>query len=273
MISSVQNSKIKNIVSYVKKSSNRKKDKVFIVEGMKMIKEIPQEYILEVYASKNYMSGISDDEKSILENIRCGYEEVTDEVFDKMSDTKTPQGLLALVRQKEYEIEDLFKPPILKGKKTNFKPLILILEDVQDPGNIGTIVRMAEGAGVSGIIMTRGCADIYSPKVVRSTMGAIFREPFIYTDDIIQTISFLKEKKIKIYAAHLKGKKSYEEIDMTFGLAFMIGNEGKGLKDETSNMADEYMIIPMFGKVESLNAAISASILSFEASRQRRIKA
>ena len=149
-------------------------------------------------------------------------------------------------------------------------PLIMILENLQDPGNLGTIIRTAEGAGVDGIIMTSGTVDIYNPKVIRSTMGAMYRMKFAYTDDLAGTVKLLKSKGIITYAAHLKGAVDYVKCDYTKGTAFFIGNEGNGLTDEATDLADRKIIIPMKGKLESLNAAVSGALLMYEAARQRR---
>ena len=146
----------------------------------------------------------------------------------------------------------------------------MILETLQDPGNLGTIIRASEGAGITGIVMNRETADIYNPKVIRSTMGSVFRVPFFYTDDLEQTVLDLKARGIRVFAAHLAGKNNYEQEDYTGNTAFLIGNEGNGLTEKLSNMADTWVKIPMAGKVESLNAAIAASILMFETARQRR---
>jgi TrmH family RNA methyltransferase len=146
----------------------------------------------------------------------------------------------------------------------------MILEDLQDPGNLGTIMRAGEGAGISGIILSHNCVDIYNPKTIRSTMGSIYRVPFIYVEDLKEAVTLLKDNKISIYAAHLKQSQDYEKLNFKESTAFMIGNEGNGLSDQLSNMADAYLKIPMLGKVESLNAAIAASVLMYEVARQRR---
>ena len=150
------------------------------------------------------------------------------------------------------------------------KPLLLILENIQDPGNLGTMLRSSEGAGVTGVILSKGSADVYNPKVIRSTMGSIFRMPFMYVDNLPAFVEKLSERGIKTYAAHLKGKRNYDKFDYTKPTAFLIGNEGNGLSKETADAASEYVLIPMKGQVESMNAATSAAILTFEASRQRR---
>ena len=189
------------------------------------------------------------------------HEVITEEQMKKLTDTVTPQGILCVVRQPSYTMEDIINHP---GHR-----LLMILEDIQDPGNLGTIFRTAEGAGASGIIMTKGCADLFNPKVVRSTMGSIYRVPFFVTDDIEQTISLVKNAQIEVFAAHLKGEHFYDEIEYK-DAAFLIGNEGRGLKDSTASLADTYIKIPMSGELESLNASMAAGILMYEHNRQIR---
>jgi TrmH family RNA methyltransferase len=151
------------------------------------------------------------------------------------------------------------------------KPSALIfLEDIQDPGNLGTILRTAEGADISGVIMSKNTVDLFSPKAVRSTMGSIFRVPTYVSDDLHETIRFVQSEGVKVYAAYLGGKKTYDEIDYTNDVAYMIGNEGNGLKKETAELADELVLIPMGGSLESLNAAMASGILAYEINRQRR---
>ena len=145
----------------------------------------------------------------------------------------------------------------------------VVLEDLQDPGNVGTIIRTAEGAGVTGIIMSRGTADIFNPKTIRSTMGSIYRMPFLIVDDAVGFVKGLKARKICTYAAHLHGVHSYREEDYTKGTAFLIGNEGNGLTDAMAEAAECLIRIPMEGKVESLNAAIASAVLMYEAHGQR----
>ena len=256
MITSASNQKIKNLINIIQKSKARREQDVFITEGVKMFQEAPMDKIVEVYVAESFYETGTAREKIQ----QCGYEILSDELFKKVSDTQTPQGILCVMKQYHYELEDLFQ-------KEN--PLFLILEDIQDPGNLGTMVRTAEGAGVDGIIMTKGTVDIYNPKTIRSTMGSVYRMPFIYTDDLLGVMKQLQEKEVKLYAAHLKGNQFYHQLDYKGATAFLIGNEGNGLKDETADAADVYMKIPMEGKVESLNAAVASVILMYEAARQR----
>ena len=147
---------------------------------------------------------------------------------------------------------------------------MLILESIQDPGNLWTMLQTGEGAGISGILMNRTTVDLFNPKTIRSTMGSIYRVPFLVVDDLEETIRKLQADGVCVFAAHLKGKKSYDAMDYRDATAFMIGNEGNGLSDEIANLADSYIRIPMEGQVESLNAAISATLLMYECNRQRR---
>lgn len=260
MISSTSNSQIKNIIQLQNKSKYRNKQGCFVVEGIRIFSEIPVEEIVKIYVSESYYNKAKDD---ILKKITSSeYEVVDNEVFKKISDTITPQGILAVVKQKKKSIEELIE-------YCDEKSLYLILEDVQDPGNLGTIVRTAEAAGVTGIIMSNSTVDIYNSKVVRSTMGSIFRVPFVYVENLENVIDELKKKNVTVYAAHLKGNSGYYTKDYKKSSAFLLGNEGNGLSDKIADKADEYIKIPMFGKIESLNVASAATILMYEALRQK----
>ena len=265
MIKSLSNERVRKVVSYIQKSKARKESNVFVIEGMKMLREAPVLQVREAYVTEKFLDGASEEDKEIL--WRYGAETVTDEVMKKMADTRTPQGVLAVVSMYQYSEEE-----VLDGYKEMGieKPLLLILENIQDPGNLGTMLRSSEGAGVTGVILSKGSADVYNPKVIRSTMGSIFRMPFMYVDNLPVFVEKLSERGIKTYAAHLKGKRNYDKFDYTKPTAFLIGNEGNGLSKETADAASEYVLIPMKGQVESMNAATSAAILTFEASRQRR---
>lgn len=261
MISSTSNSRIKQLAQWQSKARERKKSGIFIAEGLKMYEEAPENWVLETYVSEKCLEQLKAG--ALWEKLqRLGYEEVTEEVFAKISDTCTPQGILCVLKRPEYTLEQMLD-------KT--APLLMVLEDLQDPGNLGTIVRTGEGAGVNGIIMTGDTADIYNPKTIRATMGSVYRVPHIYIEDTAQTIDKLHAAGIHTYAAHLAGKVYYDSFDFRTGTAFLIGNEGNGLKKETADRADNYLKIPMEGRVESLNAAIAASLLMYEARRQRNV--
>lgn len=222
-----------------------------------MFGEAPREWVSKVYVSET----LTGDTGLMAQVEKLPYEIVADSVFRQMSDTQTPQGILTVLKKPSYTIED-----ILGGEN----PLVMILEDLQDPGNAGTIFRTAEGAGVDGIFLTKTCVDITNPKVIRATMGSVYRMPFVYVEDVVSLKEMLRDRKIRFFAAHLQGKNAYHEEDYTGGTAFLIGNEGKGLTEEAAEAADCLIRIPMCGQVESLNAAMAAGILMYEAARQRR---
>lgn len=215
-----------------------------------MVSETPTEFLHTIYLSE---TGAKSFDYS-------GAEIISDKVFKNLSDTVNPQGVLAIVRQPRYELEDMLK-------KSN--GLLIFLENLQDPGNLGTILRTAEAAGCTGIIADKNTVDLFNPKVVRSTMGAAFRMPFISVDSLEDTVSMAKNAGFTFYAAHLGGEKSCYEFDYTEPTAFLIGNEGNGLTDEAAELADEKILIPMDGQAESLNAAMATGILIYEAKRQR----
>ena len=259
MITSTSNARVKELVQLQKKSKVRNEQGVFLVEGVKMYQEIPQEQLVKIYVSETFADKQKEEINRLKDRRKLEY--LSDHVFQYVSDTKTPQGILCVVRQSTYCLED-----ILEAEDAH----LLVLDNLQDPGNLGTILRTAEGAGVTGIIISKESVDIYNPKTIRSTMGALYRMPFVYVEDLRETIHTLKEKNIKSYAAHLDGKNTYDKEDYRQGTAFLIGNEGNGLREEIAQCADTWIRIPMCGQVESLNAAVAATVLMFEVSRQRR---
>ncbi len=263
MISSTTNKQVKYVNALIKKAKTRREEDLFVAEGLRMCQEIPKERIHTLYISESFSK--TGECKALLAGVKH-VELVTDEVFKSLSDTQSPQGILALVKQYHYTLDEVLDA----GRKAGRPALLMVLETIQDPGNLGTILRAGEGAGVTGVIMDASTADICNPKVIRSTMGSVLRMPFAYVEDLHGTLDALKQNGIRLFAAHLKGKLAYDLEDYTTDTAFLIGNEANGLTDETAAMADIYIRIPMEGKVESLNAAIAASVLMFEAARQRR---
>ena len=260
MITSSVNPKVKQVVQWQTKGRARRSDGIFLAEGMKMYQEAPEDRIQEVYVSEEALEKIGEYPKVEAKLERTGYEAVSGEVFRKMSDTQTPQGILCVVKRPEYRLEQLLAVP---------SPLFLVLEGLQDPGNLGTIVRTGEAAGVTGILMSTGTVDIYHPKTIRATMGSVYRVPFVCVEHMGEMMDMLWERNIHTYAAHLEGKQYYDSFSYREGTAFLIGNEGAGLGKELAEKADDYLKIPMEGQVDSLNAAVAASLLMYEAHRQR----
>lgn len=260
MITSSSNKKVKQIIQWQSKAKERRSADIFLAEGFKMFEEAPEPWIREVYISDGIRDRISAIPGMGEKLVRTGCETVSPEVFRKMSDTQSPQGILCVLKRPRYSLEELLSVPA---------PLFLVLENLQDPGNLGTIVRTGEGAGVTGIIMGAGTADIYNPKTIRATMGSVFRVPFVYMENLSQAVGQLRENGVRVYAAHLEGERYYDSFSFREGTAFLIGNEGAGLSSELASQADSYLKIPMEGSVESLNAAITAAILMYETHRQR----
>lgn len=254
MITTVQNKQIRQVIKLKKSSRERKKTGLFVAEGLRMFREIPKQQREKVFASSEFLEVHGEE----LEGIP--FEEVSAQVFREISDTETPQGILSLVKITHTSLAEIL------GRSGNS---ILLLENLQDPGNLGTLIRTGEGAGVSGVIMSKDTVDIYNPKVIRSTMGSIFRVPFTYVEDLAEAVQLLRQQSVHVYAAHLDGTEytdeSYEKIS-----AFLIGNEGNGLTDRIAALADKRIKIPMEGQVESLNAAMAGGLLMYEARRQRK---
>lgn len=255
MITSATNPRVKQVVQLNTKAKVRREKGLFAAEGLKLFREVPKEWIDSVYATEAF----TKEHEELLKDTEV--ELVDEKVFGKMCDTMTPQGILTIIRIPSYKREDLLG----KGQK----PFIMVLEDLQDPGNVGTILRTAEGAGVTGVILSKRTVDLFAPKTIRSTMGSIFRMPFVYEEDLGDTLDWLKAQNVQTYAAHLRGEHSYAEENYREGCAFLIGNEGNGLTDALSDRADHLIRIPMEGKVESLNASIAAAVLMYTAHAQR----
>ena len=255
-ITSATNVRVKRLAALCKKARLRREEQVFLLEGERLYADTPPAFLKEVFMTEEFLKdklgGKAPENCTIL----------TQEIMRKVSDTETPQGVLCVAKMPQYRMKDL-----LGGN-----PLLLILENIQDPGNLGTMMRTAEAAGATGVLMSRDTVDLFNPKTVRATMSAIFRVPFLYTSDLIGAMRVLKEiNGVKIFAAHLKASSPYDEINYTGPCAFLIGNEGNGLTDAAADAADARIHIPMKGQIESLNAAMAAGILMFEASRQRRV--
>ena len=244
------------IAKYVRSLGTKKaRDEAgtFVVEGEKFVAEIANPWEIELLVASESFVRANDLAKYRSAQLHVA----SDRVFASMSDVKHPQGLLAVARRRKYDMQDILKPK---------NPLMLLLEDMQDPGNLGTILRIAHGLGVCGVILSPSCADVYSPKVVRSSAGSIFHVPFV-TAHIREAITTLKAEGIRIFAAKAEAKHSLHQLDFCVPTAFIIGNEAKGISYEIAALADEAVSIP--AKSESLNASVACGILVYEAVRQR----
>lgn len=262
MISNAGNIQIKNIIKLQKNARTRREQDAFVIEGKKLFEEAKlYGKVKRVYVTPEYIEELTVLKEEYFSGIE--YELVEEKVLKEAADTKTPQGILAIVEKPHHTLDS-----ILSGESVH----LLVLEDLRDPGNLGTVMRTAEGAGIDGIIMSKETVDLFNPKVVRSTMGSIFRMPFLYVEDIIETLTILKDKGVIIVATDLMGTNSYEEEVYPTKTAIVIGNEAKGITDAMRNKADILVRIPMCGKLESLNASVAAGIMMYELFRQRRGK-
>lgn len=257
MITSSNNIQIKNLIKLQKSSKERKKQKKFVVEGKKMCEEASSlELVEKLYISETIWN---ETKNGTFQDIP--YEVVSDPILKEVSDTMTPQGSMAIVHMPMHQ-----KKAIFSVEKGSF----LFLENVRDPGNLGTMIRTAEGAGITGVIISKESVDIYNPKVIRSTMGSIYRVPFVYVEDFEAILKEAKENGITLYATDLQGKKDYDQENYRTKCGIIIGNEANGITQETREITDFLIKIPMCGSVESLNAGVAAAIMMYEIYRQKR---
>jgi len=260
-ITSSKNPLIKEVKSLYRKKG-RMKNKAFIIEGIKIINEaIENNYPIEniLYTDQLLKNNEGVDFLNRLKDIYSPIY-VSNNIFKEISDTENPQGVLAVAQLQYRAIEEI---------KLNTKPFLLYLDEVQDPGNMGTIIRTADAFDIDGIIISEGCVDPYNPKVVRATMGSIFRTPLYYTANGLDELKALKDSGMKIYSTSLEGSIPIYEADYKGGIILVIGNESKGVKEDIQKMSDILIKIPMPGKAESLNAGVAASIIMYEVMKQR----
>ena len=250
IIESNQNKIIKEVNS-LKAKKERDKTGLFILEGKRLVDEIPNSWEIKyLLKAESYSEDIN------FENVYT----VKDSLFEKISETVNPQGILAVCHIKEFDVTNV---------DYSNSPFFVVLENVTDPGNMGTLIRTADAAGADGIFLSKGCVDIYNPKVIRATMGSIFHLPIYRNLNLIDLMEDFKNNNVKTLAAHLKGTSTPYKVDMTTACAVIIGNEANGLSDEISEIASDLVKIPMPGKAESMNAGIAGGILIYEAVRQR----
>lgn len=248
IITSKDNEIIKNI-----KKLKEKKYRLdsYIVEGIKMVKEAINEN------QKIALIAIREDFKIDFDTKNTKIVTISNKIFNDISDVKTPQGILAVIKKNQNnQIE------------TN-QEYILALDSLQDPGNMGTIIRTADSANINQIIINKTTVDPYSPKVIRSTMGAIYRTNIIEVEDLKTTLKEMKSKGFQIITTDLKATQSIYDINYNNKTVVVIGNEANGVSQEILQIADKKVIIPMLGNTESLNASIAASIMIYEYVRQK----
>ena len=255
-------SKDNDIVKHIRKLKEKKyreESGEFIIEGIKLIEEAINEKAnidkIIICDDCNLEGAIYNELKYEIAKLDCIY--VSEKIFNLISDVKTPQGIMAIVKKDNKKQEIRFD-----------ENLTLILDNIQDPGNMGTILRTADSLNLKQVIISKGSSDIYSPKVVRSTMGAIFRINIIESDDLLKTIKELKKHKINIVVTSLDTNDSIYDINYNKS-AIVIGNEANGVSKEIQEIADKKVKIPMLGKTESLNASVATAVILYEAMRNK----
>jgi len=245
--------KIRLIQNLLEKRKARRKEEKFVVEGPHLVEEAAEFIDFVVYAERLPIL-------PKLEDLDIDCYKVSKKEFAEISEVETPQWILAVVKQQKFELRDILKVA---------NPLIVCCVEVQDPGNLGTIIRTADAVGASGVILSRGTVDLYNSKTVRSTMGSLFHLPIVQADDIVDTLETLKKKNVKLVAADLKGKNDYFLTDYRNSTAILVGNEGAGMPAGIVDLCDEIVKIPMPGQAESLNVGVSTAVVLYEALRQR----
>ena len=254
-------SKDNSLVKYIKSLSQKKYrdiNKEYIIEGYKILQEAieNEENIFKIILCEELISKKDVERIEWTEDLKKKTEYVSETIFKTLSDTMSPQGILAVVKQKE----------VTNPKYDN---VIFALDDLQDPGNLGTIIRTLDAAGYRDLILSQGTTEAYNPKVVRSTMGAIFRLKIHSNCNLKEKLQELKNQGYKIVTTSLETDKYYYDLDFNDKLVIIIGNEAKGVSKEIQEMSDKKIKIPMLGKTESLNAAVATSILAYEGVRQK----
>ena len=257
IITSKDNENIKSIKK-LKERKYRDLNNEYIIEGIKILKEAIQEkaVIKKIVICEECLANNIIDEKLLYEIAKYDCLYVSKKIFEGLTDVSKPQGILAVVEKNNK-------------KDINYnEDIIVALDGLQDPGNLGTILRTLDSANLSQVVVSKDTVDAYNPKVVRSTMGAIFRVNIVETENLKETLKEMKRHKYKVMCTDLTASKNIYEVDYTKKI-LVIGNESNGISKELLDMADEKIIIPMLGKTESLNASVATSIIVYEYVRRK----
>jgi TrmH family RNA methyltransferase len=250
--------------NHLKQKKGREQQGLYLLEGSKLIAEALQakQQIVTLIIGENYEP--TEELAKILVNSDLVAETiyVSEAIIAKLSDTITPQGIIAVIRKHNTTFAELIAIE---------KPIFLIIDELQDPGNLGAMVRSADAAGIAGIIIGQESVELYNPKVIRSAMGSIFHLPIVVDADLAHVLPLLRSKGIRIYGTSPHADNDYYDIDLKENIAIIIGNEAKGLSSSRIAMVDEMIRIPIVGQAESLNAAIATAIILYEHVRQQQL--
>lgn len=257
-ITSKENKLIKHIIK-LKEKKYRKEYNEYIIEGVKIVEEAIQEKakIKQIIISEEAINS-ELAQKHLKEDLtKIEYIQVPESIFKLISEVERPQGVLAVIEKEENDENIDLEQEI-----------ILALDDLQDPGNLGTIIRTLDSVGLKQILISKGTTDPYNPKVIRSTMGAIFRVKIVECENLKETLKKLQNNNFKIMVTDLNTEKSIYDINLQKNV-IVIGNEANGVSEEIKSIADIRAIIPMFGKTESLNASIATGVILYEYVRRK----
>jgi TrmH family RNA methyltransferase len=258
-ILSPQNSRVKEWTHLLERRGRDKQGK-FLIEGFHLVEEAVKAEAAVTTIVYSLEKGKPAALYAATED-RIEWIGVSQAVLEKCSDTQTPQGIFAVVS----------KPDMAGGAlwPADMPDLVVVIDGIQDPGNLGTIIRSADAVGAGGILLGAGTVDAYNPKAIRSTMGSFFHLPIV-EGDLLQILPHAKAEGVQLVTTSLQASQSCYETDLSKPTWIILGNEAKGVSPEVGDIADVKVIIPMQGKAESLNVAMAATVLLFEASRQRR---
>ena len=251
--------KVAKNIRKLKEKKYRDIENCYVIEGIKLIEEAIAENakIKEIVVCEECINSGEIDKDTLYEIAKYNVIYVTEKVFNAITDVKTPQGILAVIEKNT------------SNKDSDYtQDIIIALDGVQDPGNMGTILRTVDSANLNQIIISKDSADCYNPKVVRSTMGAIFRVNIIEVDNLKETLEAVKKNKFKVMVTALDTNDSIYSVDYNKKV-IVIGNEANGVSKEVQAIADEKVKIPMIGKTESLNASVAAGIMIYEYVRRK----
>ena len=261
VITSVQNARIKHVVALQQKSSLRREEGLFVVEGQREIEHcIACGYeIVEMYL-RSEECGVRSENTPAADIPHSTI--VSPQVYEKMAYRGSTEGIIAVAKEKKHDLS------ILSPLTSHHSPLIIVLESVEKPGNLGAILRTAEAAHVDAVIVCDPLTDLYNPNLIRASIGGVFSVPVAVCTSQ-ECIAFLKERKIRILTAQLQDSYDYYDYDMRQATAIVMGTESTGLSQQWRDAADVHIRIPMLGRLDSLNVSVSAAILMYEAVRQR----
>ncbi|MGD9677460.1 MAG: 23S rRNA (guanosine(2251)-2'-O)-methyltransferase RlmB [Vulcanibacillus sp.] len=261
LIESIHNPRV-SLWYQLNSKKGREEQGRFIIEGYKLIEEaLTTNQEIEVVIVNNDKDPSDFTDKLIYQN-DIKIVNVSNIVFNKLCDTETPQGIIAVVKKKRWEFNELLKDEVNK--------VLLLIDEIQDPGNLGTIIRSAAAAGVSGIIIGKNTVELHNPKVIRSAMGSIFHVP-ILINNLDDSIEKLKALKIDLIGTSPYASIDYYNVDLTNNVALVIGNEARGLSEERQASVNKMVRIPIVGNTESLNVAMATTVILFEHLRQRNV--